>query len=43
MCDCVPVSGTLWMWDFPWQLLLLLAEGFTLIHSDQLKLTAKMS
>lgn len=35
----VPASGTLWMWDFPWQLLLLLAEGFPLIHCDQLKLT----
>jgi len=30
-------------WDFPLQLLLLLAEGFPLIHCDQLKLTAKMS
>lgn len=43
VCVCVPESGTLWMWDFPGQLLLLLAEGFPLIHCDQLKLTAKMS
>lgn len=41
-CPCA-ASGTLWIWDFPWQLLLLLAEGFPLIHCDQLKLTAKMS
>lgn len=37
-CLCSPG-----LWDFPWQLLLLLAEGFPLIHCDQLKLTAKMS
>lgn len=37
-CLCSPG-----LWDFPWQLLLLLAEGFPLIHRDQLKLTAKMS
>ncbi|KAF2976989.1 hypothetical protein EK904_006532 [Melospiza melodia maxima] len=43
VCVPVPVSGTPWMWDFPWQLLLLLAEGFPLIHCDQLKLTAKIS
>lgn len=42
-CVPVPVSETPWMWDFPWQLLLLLAEGFPLIHCDQLKLTAKGS
>lgn len=43
VCVPVPVSGTLWLWDFPWQLLLLLAEAFPLIHCDQLKLTAQMS
>lgn len=43
VCVRVPVSGTLWLWDFPWQLLLLLAEGFPVIHCHQLKLTAKMS
>lgn len=36
-CVCVPGAEPSGSGIFPWQLLLLLAEGFPLIHCDQLK------